>query len=63
MFYAHEHVMFEKGISWLNVQNVERKSVLLKRLGRWLAGKTRAARDWSLQLDSLNIVGNLSGLF
>ena len=55
-------VMLRKGIIWLNVLNVKEKSVLLRRLGRWLEGKIRVAREQNLQLDSLNVVENLSGL-
>jgi len=54
--------MFEKGSLWLNVLSVKEKSVLLRRLGRWLEGKIRVARERNLQLDSLNVVENLSGL-
>jgi len=55
------YVMLRKGIIWLNVQNVEKKSALLRRPGRWLEEKTRVAREQRLQLDSLNIVEKLSG--
>jgi hypothetical protein len=55
-------VMFQEGILWLNVLNVEWKSVLLERLGRWLEDQTRKEREQSLQLDSLTIVENLSDL-
>jgi hypothetical protein len=54
--------MFQKGSLWLNVLNVKEKSVLLRRLGRWLEGKIRVAREQNLQLDSFNVVENLSGL-
>jgi hypothetical protein len=60
MFYPYSDVMIEKGIPWQNVLNVERKLVTLRKLGRWLGEKTRVAREQSLQLDSLNIVGSLS---
>jgi hypothetical protein len=50
------YVIYEKGILWLNVLNVKEKSVLLRRLGRWLEGKIRAEREQNLQLDSLNVV-------
>jgi len=53
-------VMFRKGSLWLNVLSVKEKSVLLRRLGRWLEGKIRVARERNLQLDSLNVVENLS---
>jgi hypothetical protein len=49
-------VMLRKGIIWLNVLNVKEKSALLRRLGRWLEGKIRAAREQNLQLDFLNAV-------
>jgi hypothetical protein len=55
-------VMFQEGILWLNVLNVEWKSVLLERLGRWLEDQTRKEREQSLQLGSLTIVENLSDL-
>ena len=48
------------GILWLNVLNVEVKSALLRRLGRWLADQIRVARETSSQLDSLNTVEKLS---
>jgi hypothetical protein len=48
-------------ILWLNVLNVKEKLVLLRRLGRWLEGKIRVAREQNLQLDSLNAAENLSG--
>ena len=54
--------MFQKGSLWLNVLSVKEKSVLLRRLGRWLEGKIRVARERNLQLDSLNVVENLSDL-
>jgi hypothetical protein len=52
----------ERGMSWLNVLSVRKKLALLRRLGRWLEGKTRAAREWSLRSDSLNAAENLSDL-
>jgi len=54
--------MLKKGIIWLSVLYVKEKSVNQKRHGRWLEGKIRKAREQNLQLDSLNIVENLSGL-
>jgi hypothetical protein len=51
---------FWRGISWLNVLNVERKLVLLRRLGRWLAERTRVAKEMSLRLDSLSTVEKLT---
>jgi len=56
------YVMFKREILWLNVLSVERNSVLLRRLGRWLVEKIRVAREWSLQLDSFNVVEKPSGL-
>jgi hypothetical protein len=55
-------VMSEKGILWLNVPCVKRKSVLLRRLGKWLVGKTRAARGQSSQSGSISVVERLSDL-
>jgi hypothetical protein len=50
-------------IKWENVLNVEKKLVLLRRLGRCaLADQARMARKQSLQLGSSNIVENLSEL-
>jgi hypothetical protein len=54
MFYPHPNVMLEKGISWLNVQCVEEKSLALRRLGRWLANRTKAARGPNSQSDFSN---------
>jgi len=54
--------MLQKGSLWLNVLNVKEKSALLRKLGRWLEGKIRVAREQNLQLDSFNVVENLSGL-
>lgn len=62
MFYPYQDVMLQKGSLWLNVLNVKEKSALLRRLGRWLEGKIRVAREQNLQLDSFNVVENLSGL-
>ena len=45
---------------WLNVLNVEWKSVPPKRLGRWLEDQTRKVREQNLQLDSMNVVENPS---
>ena len=56
-------VMFEEGILWLNVLNVEWKSVLLERLGRWLEDQTSKEREQNSLLDSLSIVEKLSGLY
>ncbi len=47
---------------WLSVLNVERKSALLRRRGKWLEDQTRMARNWSLQLGSSSIVEKLSEL-
>jgi hypothetical protein len=55
--------MFEKGISWLNVQNVRKKSVNQKRLGRWLVEKIRMAKERNSQSDCLSAVGKLSDPF
>ena len=52
---------FSKGIIWLSVLSVRKKLALLRRLGRWLAGRTRAAREWSLRLGCLNAAENPSG--
>jgi len=60
MLYPYPNIMFQKGSLWLNVLSVKEKSVLLRRLGRWLEGKIRVARERNLQLDSLNVVENLS---
>jgi len=62
MFYSHPYVMFEKGILWLNVPYVEKKSALLRRLGRWPANQIRVARKQNLQSGSLSTVENLSDL-
>jgi len=59
-FLSSSDVIFQKGILWLNVPNVKGKSVLLRRLGRWLEEKIRVAREQNLQSDSLNVVENLS---
>ena len=53
-------VMFQEGILWLNVLNVEWKSVLLERLGRWLEDQTRKVREHNSRLDSMNVVENPS---
>jgi hypothetical protein len=47
---------------WLNVPNARKKSVLLRRLGRWLAEKTRVAREQNLQSDSISVVEKTSDL-
>jgi len=57
------YVIFEKGILWLSVLNVEEKSVLLQRLGRWLVDEIRVARRRSLQSDSSTIVERLIELY
>jgi len=62
MLYPYPNIMFQKGSLWLNVLSVKEKSVLLRRLGRWLEEKTRLAKERNLQLDSLNIAEKLSGL-
>jgi len=54
------NVIFQKGLLWLNALNVRKKLALQRRPGRWLEGKTRVAKGWSLQLDSFNAVENLS---
>jgi hypothetical protein len=51
---------FSKGIIWLSVLSVRKKLALLRRLGRWLAGRTRAAREWSLRSGCLNAAENPS---
>ena len=56
------NAMFRKVISWLSVLNVERKLVLLRRLGRWQVERTRVAKEMSLRLDSLSTVEKLSDL-
>jgi hypothetical protein len=56
------HVMFRKGILWLNALNVEKKSVLLPSLGRWLDEQTKVARKQNLQSDSSTIAEKLSEL-
>lgn len=48
---------------WLNVLNVEWKSVLLKRLGRWLEDRTSKEREQNLPLDSLNVAEKPSERF
>ena len=55
------HVIIQKGFPWLNVPYVERKLALLRRLGRWLADLTKAARRRSSRSDSLNTAESLSG--
>ena len=55
-------VTLRKGIVWLNVLNVEKKSVLLRKLGRWLDDQIKVERKQRLQLDFLSIVENLSEL-
>jgi len=54
------NAMLQKVISWLNVLNVKRKLVLLRRLGRWQAEKTRVERELSSRLDSLSTVEKLT---
>jgi hypothetical protein len=48
-------VMFEKWKLWLSVLSARKKSVLLRRPGRWLAEKTRMAREQNSQLDSISV--------
>jgi hypothetical protein len=38
-------VMLEKGMLWLNALYVRKKSVHLRKHGKWLEEKTRAARE------------------
>ncbi len=45
---------------WLNVPSVRKKSVLLRRPGRWLARKTRVARELNSQSDSFPVVEKAS---
>jgi hypothetical protein len=47
MFYCHpyERYSVKKGTSWLSVLNVEKKSVLLRRLGKWLVDQIRVERE------------------
>jgi hypothetical protein len=47
-------------MSWLNVLNARKKSVLLRRLGKWLAEKTRVASGLNSQSDSLSVVEKAS---
>jgi hypothetical protein len=53
----------ELGKLWLSALNARKKSASLRRLGRWLEEKTRAARELNSRSDSLNAVENLSSLF
>ena len=54
-------VTLKKGIVWLNVLNVEQKSVLLRRLGN-AGDQIRVERKQRLRLDFLSIVENPSEL-
>jgi hypothetical protein len=45
---------------WLNVPSVRKKSVLLRRLGRWLAEKTRVARGPNSRSDSFTVAEKAS---
>jgi len=54
--------MFQKGPLWLNVLHVEKKLAHRKRLGRWQANQTRAAREQNLRSDSSNTAEKLSDL-
>jgi hypothetical protein len=47
-------------MAWLNALSVRKKSVLLRRHGRWLAEKTRVARGMNSQSDSLSVVEKAS---
>lgn len=55
--------MVEQWNLWLNVLNVRKKSVSLRRFGRWLEEKTKVAKELNSQLDSLNAVENRSDPF
>jgi hypothetical protein len=55
-------VMLQKGLLWLNVLNVEKKSALLRRLGRWRADQTRVAKERNSQSDSSSTAEKLSDL-
>ncbi len=57
------YVMVEQWNLWLNVLNVRKKSVSLRRFGRWLEEKTKVAKELNSQLDSLNAVENRSDPF
>lgn len=57
---SSSYVMFEMGLLWLNVLYAEKKSVLRRRLGRWLADQTRVERRQSLQSDSTSTAERLS---
>jgi len=48
------------GMLWLNVLSVRKKSVLLRRPGRWLAEKTRVAKGLNSQSDSFTVVEKAS---
>jgi hypothetical protein len=48
---------------WLNVLSVRRKLANLRRLGRWLEGKTRAGKEPNSQLGFLNAAAKPSGQY
>jgi len=48
------------GMLWLNVLSVRKKSVLLRRPGRWLAEKTKVAKGLNSQSDSFTVVEKAS---
>jgi hypothetical protein len=39
------NVILKKGMLWLNVLNVRKKSVHLRKHGKWLEEKTRVVRE------------------
>jgi hypothetical protein len=45
MLYPEDNVNGSRDIKWRNAPNARRKSVSLRRPGRWLARRTRAAKD------------------
>ena len=44
----------KRELIWQNVPNVRKKSVLLRRRGKWLAEKTRVASEPNSQSDFIN---------
>jgi hypothetical protein len=57
------YVMIKPWELWLSALSVRRKLASLRKLGRWLEEKTRAARELNSQLDSSSAVENRSDLF
>jgi len=54
------HDIIDKGISWPNVLNAEKKSPLQRRHGRWLEELTKPARKQNSQSDSLSTAEKVS---